>query len=288
MQVVVRALAVLRTLAPRTEGVSLAALAEELSVPTGSMHRLLKVLEAEHFVTRSTSNRRYFLGPAARQLTEENSRRHALLVTPHPALTAAAKATRETVFLTELVGDRAVCVALVESQHPLRMFVGIGQDMPLHAAASARTLLADLESNDVRRLLATRPLQAFTDDTLTEPEDVLEHLALVRARGYDVCDDELDHGVWAIACPVRGSTGRVVASVALAAPAYRVDAHERRRDCQAAVVTAAEAMSADLGWTEPVLPADTDPRQTADSSEGRQPPTKPPRRRANQRRAAGR
>ncbi len=286
MQVVVRALAVLRTLAPRTEGLSLAELAEELSVPTGSMHRLLAVLEGEHFVTRSTTNRRYFLGPAARQLTEENSRRHALLVTPHPALSAAARRTRETVFLTELVGDRAVCVALVESQHPLRMFVSIGQDMPLHAAASARTLLSDLEPIDVRRLLASRPLQAFTDDTLTDPEDVLEHLALVRARGYDVCDDELDHGVWAIACPVRGSTGRVVASVALAAPAYRVGAPERRRECQDAVIEAAEAMSADLGWTEPALPAETDPRKALEPSVEPKPATKTSRRAPSPRRMA--
>lgn len=258
MQVVVRALAVLRTLAPRTEGLSLAALADELGVPAGSMHRMLAVLEAEHFVTRSPSNRRYFLGPAARQLAEENSRRHALLVTPHRALTAAAHASGETVFLTELVGDRAVCVALVESEHPLRMFVRIGQEMPLHAAASARTLLADLDTDDVRRLLATRPLRAFTDETFTEPEQVLDHLAVVRARGYDVCDDELDRGVWAVAAPVRGSTGRVVASATLAAPAYRVADPDRRQECRTAVETAAAAMSADLGWTEPALPPPAD------------------------------
>jgi DNA-binding IclR family transcriptional regulator len=266
MQVVVRALAVLRTLAPRTEGLSLAALADELGVPPGSMHRMLGVLEAEHFVTRSPSNRRYFLGPAARQLAEENSRRHALLVTPHRALTAAAHASGETVFLTELVGDRAVCVALVESEHPLRMFVRIGQEMPLHAAASARTLLADLDTDDVRRLLATRPLRAFTDETFTEPEQVLDHLAVVRARGYDVCDDELDRGVWAVSAPVRGSTGRVVASTTLAAPAYRVADADRRQECRTTVETAAAAMSADLGWTEPTEP--TEPAEpTAPRSE---------------------
>lgn len=252
MQVVVRALAVLRTLASTATGMSLGQLAERLEVPQGSMHRLLAVLQSEGFITRSPSNRRYFLGPAARQLAEENGHQHAALVTPHPALVQAADRSGETVFLTELVGDRAVCVSLVESNHPLRMFVRIGQDMPLHAAASARTLLADRDPDEVRHLLESRPFTVFTDETCTDIGAMQEHLTVVRARGYDVCDDELDRGVWAVSAPVRASTGRVAASVTLAAPAYRVAQQGRRDQALSTVREAAQAMSEDLGWPEPV------------------------------------
>lgn len=266
MQVVVRALAVLRTLAPTATGLSLGQLAERLDVPQGSMHRLLAVLESEQFITRSPSNRRYFLGPAARQLAEENAHQHATLVTPHPELSRAAERSSETVFLTELVGDRAVCVSLVESKHPLRMFVRIGQDMPLHAAASARTLLADLDPDEVRRLTEAQSFTVFTDETCTDVATLLEHLTVVRARGYDVCDDELDRGVWAVSAPVRASTGRVVASVTLAAPAYRVAKSERRDQALQTVREAAQAMSRDLGWPEPV------PEETLTSTAGRTAP----------------
>ncbi|MDX3107937.1 IclR family transcriptional regulator [Nonomuraea angiospora] len=251
MQVVERALATLRALAPHSEGLSLAELATRLDVPQGSMHRLLAVLEREQFVTRSPSNRRYFLGTAARQLSEINASRHATLVTPHPALTDAGARSGETVFLTELVGDRAVCVALVESQHPLRLFVRIGQDMPLHASAAARVLLAHRDESEAQRLLADRPMTRFTDETPHSVKQVLDHLALVRARGYDVCDEELDPGVWAVSFPVHVSTGRVVASVTLAAPAHRVHDPQVRDNARGVVAAAAAAMSADLGWTDP-------------------------------------
>jgi len=251
MQPVVRALSILRTLAAHPEGMPLSALSGELDVPQGSMHRLLSVLEAEEFVSRSPTNRHFFLGPAARQLSDENARRHALLVPAHPALAEAAERSGETVFLTELIGDRAVCVSLVESTHPLRMFVRIGQDMPLHAAASARTLLADLPPEQARRLLAGRKLTAYTAGTVTDPDELLEMLALIRARGYDVCDDELDRGVWAIAAPVRASTGRVVASVTLSGPGHRVTEPHHRDTYREIVFDAARAMAADLGWTEP-------------------------------------
>lgn len=268
MQPVVRALSILRTLAAHPEGMSLSGLSGELNVPQGSMHRLLSVLEDEEFVSRSPTNRHFFLGPAARQLSDENARRHALLVPAHPALAEAADRSGETVFLTELIGDRAVCVSLVESTHPLRMFVRIGQDMPLHAAASARTLLADLPPEQTRRLLTGRKLTAYTAGTVTDPDELLDMLALIRARGYDVCDDELDRGVWAIAAPVRASTGRVVASVTLAGPSHRVTEPHHRDSYREIVFEAARAMAADLGWSEPEVPARTPPSARADRPAG--------------------
>lgn len=278
MQVVVRALQVLQALAATPRGLTLQELHERLDVPVGSMHRMLATLSEHGFVARSPSNRRYFLGPATRQLTEQNHDGHTALAAPYPALVSAAEDSGETVFLTELVGDRAVCIALVPGQHPLRLFVRIGQEMPLHAAASSRTILAYHNDNDARRLLAGYRLTAFTKDTPTTVDQVLEHLALVRARGYDVCDDELDHGVWAVSAPIFTATERVNTSVTLAAAATRLrDPLERAKATQS-VLAAARTMSEDLGFTGEVAVADTpgagSEQQTHDSPvpvRGRQP-----------------
>ncbi|MER5335687.1 IclR family transcriptional regulator [Micromonospora sp. NPDC002717] len=255
MQPVVRALEMLRTLARHGDGMSMKDLHETLDIPLGSAHRLLAVLAEQEFVTRSPVNRRYFLGPAARQLAEQNSRRTSTLVAPHPAVLAAAAESGETVFLAELVGNRVVCIALIESVHPLRLFVRIGQEMPLHAAASARALLADMDTDIVRALLAERPLTAFTPDTPATPDAVIEHLAVVRARGYDVCDDELDRGVWAVAAPVRSSTGTTCASITLAAAADRMrDPVARARATHLVLATAAR-LSAELGYSSEFTPS---------------------------------
>ncbi|MEU1704336.1 IclR family transcriptional regulator [Streptomyces sp. NPDC005706] len=259
MQVVVRALSVLRALAPRPRGATLQELHEELGIPVGSLHRLLATLAEEDFVTRSTLNRRYFLGPIARQLTEQSQHQSALLVSPHRAVVAAAEASGETVFLTELIGDRPVCVALAEGRHPLRLFVRIGQEMPLHAAAAGRALLAYWPETKVRGLLDRRPLTAFTEETPTTVDAVLDHLALVRARGYDVCDDELDRGVWAVASPIFTSTGAVAASVTLAAAGSRMHDPSDRETAVRTVLAAARDMSDELGFSAPWLETDGAP-----------------------------
>lgn len=251
MQLVVRALRVLQALAPESKGLSLQRLHEEVDIPLGSLHRLLVTLSEHDFVARSPVNRRYFLGPAARQLGQPRNQQGALLADPHPAVTDAARASGETVFLTELVGGRAVCVALVEGTHPLRLFVRVGQELPLHAAAASRALLAHYDGDVAARLLAAHPLTAFTRDTPITVEEVREHLAMVHDRGYDVCDDELDRGVWAVSAPVLSSTAEPVASVTLAAAGTRMRDPLARANATRTILFAARRMSKELGYGGP-------------------------------------
>lgn len=251
MQVVVRSLRVLRLLSSEPRGLAMGEIAERLEMPLASTHRTLGVLESEGFVTRSSSNRRYFLGPAAHELAHSRLARETPLVTPHEAIGAASRTTGETVFLSELVGGAVTCLALAESEHPLRLFVRVGQELPLHAAAAARVLLAGRPSAEARALLERRaPLVAFTGDTPHTVEQVMDRLAVIAQRGYDICHSELDENVWAVAAPVRASTNEVVASVTLAAPMHRLATEQERARALAAVLDAAALMSADLGWAE--------------------------------------
>jgi DNA-binding IclR family transcriptional regulator len=248
VQVVIRSLNVLRLLAGTSRGLGLAEIADTLDLPVASAHRLLAVLEGERFVTRSSVNRRYFLGPASRELGQAAQPRQSPLVTAHRAIAEASRESGETVFLCELVNGRAVCSALSESLRPLRLFVRVGQDMPLHAAASARVLLAWRDRDEVRRMLGERPLRAFTPGTPTSVDDVLDHLETVRARDFDICESELDQDVWAVSAPVRDSTDQVVASVTLAAPGQRLRSEADRARAVSVIHAAGVAMSADLGW----------------------------------------
>lgn len=248
MQVVVRTLSVLKLVSGFSQGITLAEIADELRLPLTSVHRLLAVLESEHFVRRSTTNRRYFLGPQARELAQTGHSRQSPLVTPHPAVTRASQESGETVFLAEIMNGKVVCLALAESRHPLRLFVQVGQPMPLHAAAAARTLLAWRDSESVRKLIGSSPLVAYTADTPKNIEEVIEHLKLIRNRGYDLCESELDENVWAVSAPVRSSTDEVVSSVTMAAPQSRISSREARESAIEIVLKAAGAMSADIGF----------------------------------------
>ncbi|MFG1951092.1 IclR family transcriptional regulator [Micromonospora sp. NPDC048830] len=248
MQPVVRALHVLQALSNRPDGMTLQELRLALDIPLGSMHRVLGVLREQRFVSRSPIDLRYFLGPAVRDLTEKNVSETGGMQSLANMVRELSRATGETVFLTELHGSEAVCVSLVEGTYPLRLFVRLGQVMPMHAAAAARILLAFLSSEVATELLKSRDLDEFTPSSPHTVDSVLERLPVIRDRGYDIAADELDEGVWAVAAPVFTSTGRVTASVTLAGSSSRFATDDRRTSTVEKVKETAARMSTLLGW----------------------------------------
>ncbi|MHB1173316.1 MAG: IclR family transcriptional regulator [Lacisediminihabitans sp.] len=244
MQPVIRALKALKRIAAARQGITLQVLSDELNIPIASTHRLLADLLQEQYVVRSHDTRRYFLGPAARELGGHRETNATSRIV-HPALARLASETGETVFITELIGSVVLAVSLVEGRHPLRLFVRAGQEMPLHAAASARVLLSELPEGEARALLSLSPITAFAPSTPKSVAEVLAHLPAIRARGYDICDDELDHDVWAVAAPIRDASGQIVAAMTLAAPAVRAAGEVRTRYLEL-VVNAARSVTAGL------------------------------------------
>ncbi|TAM70195.1 MAG: IclR family transcriptional regulator [Microbacteriaceae bacterium] len=251
MQVVVRALSVLSCLAENPHGLTLQQLHTRLDIPLASIYRIVATLEHENFVARSAATKRYSLGQGARRLGRGPDYTAHLVPPPAPLLDLAA-ATNETVFLTQLIDSRVVCVALVESRHHLRLFVRVGQEMPLHAAASARAILAFRDPVLVEALLSSNPPGFLAKDTLRNAGEVIDHLGAVRERGFDICDNELDDDVWAVSAPVFDATGRVEYAVALAAASARMQTPEKRTSAVAEVLSAAQKLSADLGYPQDI------------------------------------
>lgn len=254
MAVVVKSLSVLTALAEATQGLTLQELHRSLEIPLASMHRILSTLDHESFVTRSSATKRYSLGAAARGLGRAASA-ESELVPPPAALISLGRQTGETAFLTRLVDSRIVCIALVESTHNLRLYVRVGQELPLHAAASARVILAYRDPALVAELLSDYPREAFTAGTPSGVRQVLDRLTTVRVHGFEVCDNELDENVWAVAAPVFDSAGHVEYGVTVAAANARVRSAESRARTTDAVVRAAHALSVERGYDGTPPPA---------------------------------
>ncbi|WP_405818751.1 IclR family transcriptional regulator [Streptomyces sp. NBC_01390] len=248
MKVVSRALRVLHELAQKESGATLSQLAREADIPVSSMHRILQALQTEGLVSRSQRNQRYFLGPAAQPLANEVARRP---LSPPPAeAIELARRSGERVLLSELFDDRVICtaVAVPDRHEDLNLFAQAGQQMPLHASASARILLAFRSAAKVRDLLQHRPLTRFTATTPCTVDEVVERLGRTRTLGYDESPGELQPGVWAVAVPLRTSTGRVCAGLTIAARAQHAATAERRAELLELVRSSAREISAGLGY----------------------------------------
>jgi DNA-binding IclR family transcriptional regulator len=255
MQLLRRSTQVLQAIAENPGGLTLQELVTRLGIPLASMHRLLTALSEDDLVVRSSANRRYVIGPMIHRLATGWNGPPNIAEVTRPHLDRLRREVSETAFVSQLLGDKVVCVALAESTHQLRLFVGVGQEMPLHAAAAARAILAYRPAAFVRQALAVAGLQAFTSETKTDLDAIMRQMPRIRRQGYDVCENEIDHGVWAVAAPIGGVTDQVEASITIAAPKHRVSGPAIRGETISAVQSAAGAISSELGSAWSGLPS---------------------------------
>jgi DNA-binding IclR family transcriptional regulator len=83
---------------------------------------------------------------------------------------------------------------------------------PANAIAAGKLLLAYREP--WRDVVLTSPLAALTEHTLAEPGALRAALGRAREQGYATEDEEFRLGVRAVAVPVQGPDGEVVAALA--------------------------------------------------------------------------
>ncbi|MDO5531681.1 IclR family transcriptional regulator [Sutterella sp.] len=218
IQSVDRAVSILRLLSDHKAGLPVSGICTRLGLPLGTAHRFLQTLVGNGLVMQDRRTKFYRLGLGMLRLASVMINSDSLSRAAKAPMQKCADEIGNLVYLCRENAGDVVCVACVshDSGSNLTQFAAqIGGAMPFHAAAAGKIILAygGLGKFD-QVFTAKAPLEKFTDRTRVAYEDVLDDLRTARARGWAVCDEELEPGVIAVAAPVRNFDGTVSASVA--------------------------------------------------------------------------
>jgi DNA-binding IclR family transcriptional regulator len=141
-----------------------------------------------------------------------------------PYMKELSRLTKETVLLTVVSGNKAICLERVESEEPIRYSLFTpGASLPLHAGASSKVLMAFLPEGEWGAVIGREGLQRFTPSTITDPVILKAQLKEIRNQGYAFSDQEVDREVRAVAAPILNKRGDLVAGLTVAGPAYRIN-----------------------------------------------------------------
>ena len=214
-----RVLKVLEYLATSVDqdGAGIAEISRDMKIEKGAVYRVLNTLFANGYLVKT--ERGYRLSSKLVALSSEYLGKIDVVATANPYLRALARDSGEMALLTILEGDSVVLVDKVEGNRNLRIFSTVGSIFPLHCAASGKVFLAHMEPNERREVIARIDFQPLTDRTIVSAEELERHLQQVIDNGYAVNDCEQDYQKRAIAAPILGPDGSMVAAVGIAGPA---------------------------------------------------------------------
>ncbi|MFE7445130.1 IclR family transcriptional regulator C-terminal domain-containing protein [Streptomyces chartreusis] len=149
--------------------------------------------------------------------------------------------------LAALDGQDVVYVDRVQRGRVTSINLAVGTRLPAHATSMGHVLLAHAAPTEVDAVLGSGPLPALTEWTLTDPEALRARLTVVRARGWDAVDQELELGRRSAAAPVFDSEGRAIAALSLSCSTHSCSMQQITNDYLPALRATARAVSEALG-----------------------------------------
>ncbi len=246
LKTVTRAMDILKAFG-RADDWSVSALARDLELHKSVTHRLLVTMARAGLLTRDPDTERYSLGMLMASLGQRAERRSSLARVARPHLLELAQRCLETVSLSVVSGSSGFIVDSIDSPQSMRFTVRPGESFLLHAGCVGKVLLAYQPREVLDKVLAATPLPRYTNKTLTAPAALRRELARIRAAGLGFSDGEMTPGARSVGAPVWNHEARVVACVAISAPAIRLDAQALPRFNEMVLATA-ERVSRALGY----------------------------------------
>ncbi|MFN8456510.1 MAG: IclR family transcriptional regulator [Anaerolineae bacterium] len=247
IQSVQRAVTILRSFSEAEPTLGVTSLSERLGLHKSTVSRLLSTLEREGFVEQDPETGKYRLGLGLVSLAGFALERLDLRRIAHPHLGPLAELTQETINLTVLDGHEGVNIERVASPRSIRYVGSVGRRTPLHCSSTGKVMLAYMTPQE-RDALLPRPLPRYTAKTITDRATLEAELAQIRAQGYGIAREEYEEDLAAVAAPIYNHLGRVLATVSITGPAYRLASDKIAAWVKPLQETAAK-ISAQLGYS---------------------------------------
>jgi DNA-binding IclR family transcriptional regulator len=247
IQVLDRALAVLKALSQEGPDLTLAELSQMLQLHKSTAHRLIMVLEGHKLIERNSKTGTYRLGMKLFELGTRAVSQLDLRERARPILERLVRETDETVHLCVYDNGEVVYVDKVEPARSVRLASTVGRRHPAFCTAVGKAIMAILPEEQIEAAVQKHGLRPLTRKTIGSLAELKSELAKVRKTGYAVDDEENEEGVSCVGAVVRGVSGDAAAAISVSGPSFRIPAYKIPIVAKA-VINAAATLSAELGY----------------------------------------
>jgi DNA-binding IclR family transcriptional regulator len=244
-----RALQIVTVFSGERKSLTLAQLSETLELSKATVFRLCTTLVKYGFLRQDQELKQYSLGIKLFELGSIVASSLSLTRIASPHLTELQVDLGKTVFLAVLDDGDLLHLDKREGLRDAITFTSqIGMRRPPYWGMLGQTLLAYLSKEEVDALLGRSPLVVTTKKSFTSKEEFEAALRRIREQGYAVDEGAVIEGVGGVGAPIRDYTGKVVAALGIGF-IYSSVGPEELKELAKRVVTTAEAISADAGYT---------------------------------------
>ena len=203
-------------------------LGEKIECGKSGTFKLLSALVSEGFAAQ-TQEHKYTLGLSAYLLGKTYEQHIGVTAFARPYLVRLRDLTNENTSFSMMVNGVPTLICREESHQLVRVVGKEGQTRPFHVGSISKLLSAYEDESLIRKKLMEEPLTAYTENTITSPEALLEEFRRIREQGFACSEGEMNIETFGVAAPVTNAAGEVWAALSIGAPRSRVDEAKKER-----------------------------------------------------------
>lgn len=221
-------------------------LAENLDLGKSAVHNHLTTLREHGYVLQRGDE--YQLGLKFLEVGGHTRKSMEFYQVAEPEVKSLAAETGELANL--LVEEQGLGVYLMRSKgdSAVDLDTYAGLRTYLHTTALGKAILAHLPEDRVEEIVDRHGLEQKTPQSIGTRDELFEALEGVRERGYAIDDGERLEGLRCIAAPVKHSSGEVLGSISVSAPASRVSDDDLHGELPERVLSAANVVELNINY----------------------------------------
>lgn len=201
-------------------GAGVTDLADHLDLPKSTVHKHLKTLQQEGYVTtRCGSYQLEF-----RFLTHGGYIRdhHELCTLAAPKVRELADKTDELTLLSIKEGDYGIFTYIYNDKYGLTESAPLGTQFHLHENSAGKAILAQLPDEKIEEIVDRVGLPRKTQNTIGSRDDLFERIEQIRERGFALNFQERREGIQAAAAAVYHPKTDSYGAISIAGPTNRL------------------------------------------------------------------
>lgn len=204
----------------RLDGAGVTELAEELDYAPSAVHAQLNTLVSNGLVVRDQG--KYRLSYAFLDISHSILSRFGNFDVVRSEVNKLAEKTGEVAQFSAHEDGEVVYLHTAKGDNAVQTGTFIGKREDIHASGPGKAILSALPNEEVLAIINEHGLPKKTEQTITNPEELIECLERVRERGYAIDDEESVRGLRYIAIPVMASSDRTLGALGITGPASRM------------------------------------------------------------------
>jgi DNA-binding IclR family transcriptional regulator len=219
----------------------------DMGLPWATAHRTVKKLEKAQFLMINPETSHYEIGPRMWHLGSSYLANNKMLKAAISYLAKDRDIRGVDIQIVERIGSYSVVIHAEKRQLQEISKAQYGYHIPLHAGSKGQVLLA-YESEEFISAYLAQDLEQLTATTITDPEELRQRLAQIRADGFVQTESDVQNFTGSVAAPVFGPKAALMGCVCFVYLKKLARDEKALEELKEALTLMAHSLSIELGW----------------------------------------